>query len=98
MIAALLLAAATANAAPAAAPAGGGFSPEPQAGGYAVNVAAVFVRRTPTLPGPVIEEDKTYTLYKVISCQGGWCALDLGWRGGVGYLPADVLLAVPARR
>ena len=95
MIAALLLAAATAAAAPTASL---GFSPEPQAGGYAVNVAAVFVRRTPSLPGPVIQEDKAHTLYKVVSCQDGWCALDLGSRGGVGYLPADVLLAVPARR
>ena len=71
------------------------MSAEPKAGGYAVNIAAVYIRRTPSLPGPVIDEEKAHVLFKVISCQGGWCALDLGARAGVGYLPANALQAVP---
>ena len=95
MIAPLLLAAVTAAVAANPQPSSG-FSPQPQAGGYAVTMAAVFVRRTPSLPGPVIDEEKANTLYKVIGCRDGWCAIDLGSRGGVGYLTADVLQGVPS--
>ncbi len=94
MIAPLLLAAALSYAQPASSPPT--MSAQPQAGGYAVNIAAVFIRRTPSLPGPVIDEEKAHMMFKVISCEAGWCALDLGSRGGVGYLPANSLHAVPA--
>ena len=90
-----LLAAAAMSAAAQAPPAQAPLMPPPQAGGYAVNIATVFVRRTPTLPGPVIDEVPIHTLFKVISCQNGWCALNLGKRAGVGYLTANVLKAVP---
>jgi SH3-like domain-containing protein len=61
--------------------------------GYAYTVASVYLRRTPSYPGPVIDELKIGTRVKVISCSAGWCELDLGPRAGVGYLTADAIQA-----
>ncbi len=64
--------------------------------GYAYTIASVYLRRTPSYPGPVIDELKIGTRVKVIACSGGWCELDLGPRAGVGYLTVDSIQAAGA--
>lgn len=87
MIASLIAAVAATTAAPP--------PPRIPPDSYAVSATSVMVRRTPSLPGPMIDEEKGHILFKVIGCRDGWCKLDLGWRAGVGYLPEGQLQPVP---